>query len=243
MNLYKLIGYDPITQGYINPNTGQKENIPNSPFCVNNSVPDATYADFSSPENWVNYGETLLGSYVGFKDYQSLRTLIYTGIEVIAGADYLNWNNLTLEQKNIALVWCNIRIVNARGIVFYATECGGMAVASSNIEHYLDKSIHARNTRFNAYSNYGFTYMGKNQGLLADTYARQAFMDSTYINRGVVFKSVDGIDGLGDWIQGLESFTVTGLKPRIIAGEFILSGIDVNTFCNNLIGIINDGTY
>lgn len=244
MKLFKLIGYDPETCIYTNPSTGQVENLPKADFMIAYVVPDADYEDYSGIITWPTYGSSLVGTQFGFKDLLSLRTLIYTMVETLVGTDYVNWDLLSSEQKKVALKWCNIRIVNAKGIVFYITECGSQDVANNYIEDYITLAIEARIIRFNAYSNYGFNYLGKTQGLLADSYARQSFMDSTYINRGVVFKSVDGIDGLGDWILGQESFTVTGLKPRIISGQFTLGGgISVTDFCNNLIGIIDSGIY
>lgn len=244
MNLYKLDGYNAVTEQYIDPNTGEPSLMPSSNFVIADIAPN-NYSLFDSPENWANYAINLIGSVFGLRDYLSFRYEIYTRIEAITGTDYANYNSLTTEQKIVALIWCNIRIVNVKGMTFYATECGSQSVADSYISSYLNSSPIARALRYdNAFTIYGFTYLGKLQGLKAESYARQYFLDTTYINRGVVFLADDGIEGLGDWILGQNSFISTGLKPRIIAGEFNLGyGMDVTTFCDTLVGIVNDGAF
>lgn len=244
MILYKLNGYTPSTDTYINPVSGQKENLPSPPFVIDESAPE-NYSLFDAPEDWANYAGGLMGEVVGLKDYCSLRYEIYIRIQAICGNDYANWENLSAEQKQVALVWCNIAIVNTRGIIFYITQCGGQSIADSYIANYLNQSFDARDHRYYvAFTIYGFTYMGKAQGLKAESYARADQLDTTYIDRGVMFKSEDGIDGLGDWILGTNGYTTTGLKPRINAGEFtLLLGMDADTFCNTLVAILNDGEY
>lgn len=244
LTLYKLEGYNPITKNYVNPVTGESAPLPKIPFIVSQNHPDG-YEEFSSIEDWANYGDFVLDTHFGLRDYLALRYQIYSRIESICGSDYINWNNLSQKEKQIALKWSNIRIVNTRGIVFYVTECGGQEIASIYIENHLNKSYEVREDRYyNAFTLFGYQYLGKMQGLKAESYARKDFLDTTYVDRGVVYKSDDGIDGIGDWIQGLNGYSETGLKPRIISGEFVLGGgISVDTFCNTLVGILDEGLY
>jgi hypothetical protein len=244
MILYKLQGYNPQTNVYTNPQTGQVQDLPNTPFVINDSPPSG-YELFDTPENWANYGSQLVGSVTGLQEYLSLRREIYTRIEAICGLDYMQWDLLSSEQKQVALVWSNIRIANARGFTFYATECGGASIAQNYISAFLSNSYQARKLRYyTAFTIFGYTYLGKTQGLKAESYAREDFLDTTYVDRGVVFKADDGIDGLGDWIQGINGYSTTGLKPRIDSGEFVLGGgMTSAVFCDTLVEIINDGNF
>lgn len=244
MNLYKVIGYNQANNIYTNPQTGQVENLTIPPFVVGTTPPSDSYADFSSAINWAEYSTSILGLYFGFRDYISLRYQIYTAIETIAGTDYANWNNLSTSEKAVALKWCNIRIINALGLSFFVTACGSQLLANKYVSDYLDNSIVARNWRYQkGYSVFGFNYLGRTQALLAESYSRSLFLIDAYIQRGVVYNSVDGINGLGDWVQGLGDFSTTGLKPRIIDEQFTLTGIGVNDFCDGLVDIIDNGNY
>lgn len=244
MTLYKLTGYDPPTDVYINPISGQIENLPNTPFVISDIIPDG-YDNFDAPENWAKYAIAMIGTVFGLREYRSLRWEIYTRLEIIAGADYANWDILTEQQKSVAVEWSNIRIVNTKGIEFYVTQCGGQNEANIFIDTYLKRAQKASELRYYmAFTKFGFIYLGKLQGLKAESYARADFLDTTYIVRGVAFKSEDGIDGIGDWILGTNGYSITGLKPRIVSGEFVLGGgMDVDTFCNSLIAIIDDGSF
>lgn len=244
MTLYKLIGYNESQGIYINPNTGLEENMPSSPFYIGDSVID-NYALFDDPQNWADYGISLVGSVFGLKDYLSIRKEIYTRIEVISGTDYSNWNLLSTYQKSIACIWSNVRVINARGLAFYTAACGSATIVKTYITNFLDQSTSARKCRYYIpYSIFGYTYLGKPQCLVAENYAKRDFLDTFYIERGVMYDSEDGVDGLGDWINGLGPYTITGLKPRIIAGEFtLINGMDVTTFCNTTSAILHDGLY
>ena len=244
MKLYKLIGYNNITDIYTNPSTGEVENLPSVGILVSES-PIANYEEFDTIESWAKYGQDLLGTITGLKDYLSLRYQIYTRIEAICGEDYSNYNLLNEEQKQAAIKWSNIRIANAQGIVFYISKCGSQQVADAYIAEYLTKAEIARQKRYDtAFTVYGFTYLGKQQALKAENYARHSFVDAIYIKRGVVFKDDDGVEGLGDWVLGNYSFAGIGLKQRIETGEFnLLYGMTVGVFCDNLINVINNGMY
>lgn len=243
MILCKLIGYDTTTGNWTNPETGLIQNLPSMPLVVSDALPD-NYEEYDSSENWARNGSNLIGSFSGVKDYLGLRFQIYSRIEIICGTDYANWDSLSEIQKQVAVVWCNIRVANAVGLPTYVQYCGGEEIALGYINDFLTKSVLARQQRYDAYSTFGFMFLGQQQGLQAENYARQYFLDSLYIKRGVAFISQDGINGLGDWILGLSIYSTTGLKPRIISGEFVLGGgIGIDDFTNKLIAIVNDGDY
>ena len=243
MILYKLIGYEPLTDVYTNPQSGLVEYLPSMPFVVADTIPPTNYMLYDAPENWASQGQNLIGSYTGLEEYLSLRVQIYTRIENICGTDYSNWNSLSDSQKQIALVWCNLRMADVVGLPTYAQYCGSLNIAKRYINDFINYSIPARQLRYDTFSLFGFTYLGNAQGIKAEHYARKDFLDSIFLNRGVVLNSEDGVDGLGDWVLGQNSYTTTGLKPMIVSGQFILNGIDVDTFCNALIGIIHDGIF
>jgi hypothetical protein len=244
MKLYKLIGYDPEKDIYKNPKNGLIENLPDANFFISDKK-KAKYEVFDEPENWAKYAVYLVGQFLGLKDYCSLRYEIYTRIQAICGSDYSKWDDLSMEQKGVALVWCNIAIVNARGMEFYISECGDKNIADTYISDYMNKSNEARKYRYYiALTIYGFACFGKAQALKVESNIRASFLNNTYIERGVMFKSEDGIDGLGDWIQGTNGYSTTGLKPLIVGGQISLAnGMNADTFCNTLVAILNDGEY
>lgn len=140
MILYKLIGYDLVKFIYTNPNNGFVDKILPSPFLI---VADSTpngYENIDSVESWAKYGRLILGS-SDIPNYLALRDQIVIRIEVICGEDYTNWDNLTIEQKNIAIIWCNVKIINSRGMSFYSTECGGQDNANEFLDTYYRSSI------------------------------------------------------------------------------------------------------
>jgi hypothetical protein len=243
MKLGRLIGYDQETDSYTNPVTGQKENLPDMSYKVGESL-DSKYEELTGVVDFHAYASLFIGTIPLFRDLLSFRLEIYTRIELISGTDYANWNALSAEEKDIALIYCSTRIINSRGISFYATECGGQEIANVNICKFLNMSEAVRGQRYNALTNFAYAYLGKQQGLSAEDIARHDFLDTKYMIRGVIFITEDGVEGLGDWVLGLNGYATTGLKPLIIAGTYVLPvGVDVNVFCDALVAIINDGAY
>jgi hypothetical protein len=92
MILYKLIGYNPATDTYTNPNTGQVENIPSDPYITSTVSPGATYEDISSITNWYNYDGL---------DWGRRRTYIKPLFYASVGPNFQNYANLTQEEKLI----------------------------------------------------------------------------------------------------------------------------------------------
>jgi hypothetical protein len=248
MILGRLQGYNEITKEYID-GQGQITGLPKSAFCVSATLP-VDYDDFgSTPEAWDVYGKGEIGSndlggVVGFKDWMSLRTIILPLITGICGTDYSNFDSLNSQQQIIALKYFPTKIIAAQGFTFFATKSGGVDAAYGYINNYLTESEKARTLRYTNYMSFGYQYLGALQGLKAESLLRSLFLDVTYIKRGVTYIQTDGIDGLGDWTSSDDSFVSTGLKAKIVSGEFVLGGgMDVTTFINTLIGIIVDGIY
>lgn len=249
MLLGKLQGYDIATGQYSE--GGATKNLPKAPFIISSGALPVDYDDFGIlPENWYKYAYELIGSAVGFRDYQSWRIEIRTLIEVIAGADYVNWNILTDEQKIIALRIVPTKVIDARGFTFFNDQVtaliGNGDTTTFIVTNYLDKSTEARSMRYDVLIKFAYQYLGKNQGLRAELLARGTFTDMVYIERGVLYNAEDGIDGFGDWILSNvgTTFENTGLKAKINDGTFSLGGaIPTQTFLDALIGIIENGLY
>jgi len=249
MILNKLIGYDPITLQYTNPDTGDVENLPSANFLISNSLIEG-YEDFGSIENWYKYGFSLIGSNFGYRDYQSWRIEIRILVEEIAGVDYSSWDSLNTLEKIIALRLVPTKIIDARGFDFFAGNVlsliGNGDSIMSIINNYLDRSAEARSLRYDSMVKFAYQYLGKNQGLKAELLARQSFTDMVYIERGVLYKSEDDTDGFGDWILSTigTSFEATGLKALLSGGTFVLGGgIDIDTFTSSMIQIVENGMY
>lgn len=104
MILYKLIGYDPTTDTYTNPSTGQVENLPSEAFITAEVSPGVTYEDYSSITNWYNYDGLDWGRRRAF-----IRPLFYAAV----GPNFQNYANLTQEEKLIG-GWCFFSPYNLR---------------------------------------------------------------------------------------------------------------------------------
>jgi hypothetical protein len=243
MLLGQLQGYDAVTGVYSV--EGVADNLPGNPFVVSASTLPSGYDDISSsPEKWHKYGKGLIGTASGFKDWMSLRAIILPLITSICGTNYANFDDLNAEQKIIALHYFPTKIVTSQGFPFFVTKSGGTANAFSYVENYLNLSEIARSNRYINYMNFGYQYLGTPQGLKAESFLRAAFLDTTYIKRGVLFTAEDGIDGLGDWTNNTGSFTTNGLKARIENEEFVLGpGITLQSFIDTLTNILVDGAY
>lgn len=243
MKLGRLIGYDQATDSYRNPSTGEVENLPDMSYRIGEAL-DAKYEELAGITDFYNYAGLFISTIPLFRDYISFRQELYTRIELVSGTDYAQWDALSAEEKEIALLYCCTRIINSRGITFYVTECGGQEIANVNVREFLNITKAVRQQRYNALTNYAYAYLGKTQGLKAERYMRREFIDRVYIDRGVIYVSEDEIEGIGDWILGLNGFDTTGLKPRIVAGEFVLpQGVDTDVFCATLVAIVEDGNY
>lgn len=224
--------------------TGSTENKI-SDFNVGTVTP-AGYDDVSSIVNWSNYGLSLVGLFPNFKDWLSLRNEIQTLVLAVTGADYANWNNLSAEEKLIAIMFLPTKIIDARGYPFFVTECGGQSEASGYIDAYQNASDTARQARYTKMAFTAYGYLGKNQGLKAENYLRVDSLDALYLERGVCEKAIDGIAGISDWLLSTagSGYETTGLKARIDNGEFVLpAGLTSAAFCGLLDGIVQNGIY
>lgn len=244
-----LNGYNAATKEYTD-GQGNIVPLPKPAYIVSGAL-SSEYTNISnSAANWYNIGKHLIGGVAGFRDYLSWRSEIRLLIEAIAGTDYSAWNSLSNSEKTIALILLPTKIIDAKGYAFFASEVYSLIGNSDSnmniINAYLNDSENARSLRYDVMIKYAYQYLGKNQGLKAEYYARQTFTNAVYVSRGVLYKSEDDIDGFGDWIlsKAGTSFETTGLKARIDAGEFTLSGgISSVDFCSNLIGIVENGLY
>lgn len=244
MLLGKLNGYDEVNDVYTD-SFGSITELPKESFVVANSLP-SDYDDFSDlPENWVNYSLQLIkkGTF-GFKDILCARSIFKPLITAICGTNYSEFDDLSDEQKNIALTYFPTKIVDSQGFAFLASKAGSSDNAVFYLDNYQKICEPARKNRYNAISNYVYGNLGKNGGLLAERYAQTDSLDISYTRRGVLWESEDGISGLGDWLVSTGDYTLTGLKARIDNAEFtILTGLSSTTFCNNCVIIVENGLY
>ncbi len=246
MILLKLIGYDLVTNVYTDPNTGKVENLPSSAICVSDTILPG-YEDISTIENWNKYGVENIGDVVGFKDWMCLRSAIKPLILAICGEDFMNWDNLNTEQKQVALNFLPTKIIDAKGSDFSMTQTGGLYHGKLILDNYQSLSEKARSNRLKTFGDFGYYGLGKDQGLQLERQFQVLALDKSYIQRGVLFLAEDTVDGLGDWVLGTNGFGVIGLKPQLLAGTYnLLPGFPytVADFCDVLAhNILENGIY
>lgn len=246
MILSKLNGYDEVTGQYSI--GGLPADLPMSPFVVGTSVPVVDYSDFgTTPQNWANYAEPLIGEVVGFKDWLCLRAEIKTLIYAITGADFINWDLLTAEQKVIAMRYLPTKIIDQKGSTFFMTQAGGMYQGKGYLDEYQSNAEVARKKRLKTFSDFGYYGLGKDQGLQLERMYQVLALNESYIYRGVMYLLEDSVDGIGDWVMGTNGFGANGLKPLLNAGTFnLLPGFPytIDEFCSILAtNILENGLY
>lgn len=244
MFLSKLDGYDDKSGQYFDLE-GNPAELPKNPFYVGVDIPQG-YSDFGTiPENWVNYSIPLISQLIiGFKDILNVRSIVKPLILEIAGFDFSNFDNLNSGQKIIALTYFPTKIISEQGFIFFATKAGGVLQANIYIDNYQDLSQPIRRTRYNELSKFVYGHLWKDDSLKAERLVQLDALDISFIRRGVVFNSEDNIDGLGDWLQSTSGYVITGLKNRILLGEFtIKTGLPLNDFITACVDIIDNGIY
>lgn len=242
MILAKLQGYNIATGEYLV--QGADNLLPKEAIIVASALPSGYEDISSSPVYWDHFGPSLIGTTPGFKDYMSLRAIILPLITAICGSDFSNFNYLSTDEKEIALRYFPTKIIASQGINFFFTKASSQEKGLFYIDNYLAVSSVAREKRYTAYINFGYQYLGSIQGIKAESYLREAFLDITYVKRGVLYIAEDGIEGLGNWTISDNGFSTDGLKARIDSGQFILGpGITTAAFIDTLQGILDNGTY
>lgn len=213
---------------------------------VGNSATDLTDTDSNAIDAFYQYGEALVGRFDGFKDWMCLRNQVKLHVENIAGTDYANFGLLTADQKKAALIYVPTKVIDKQGATFYGTECATAGLnAGDLIKNYLGGAADARAKRYEELVSYAYQQLSTGDGLKAEDEVRANSLKGKFIERGVATTAVDGVDGIDDWIQGINSFTATGLKAKIDASELSLINPALTSaqFCDQCSAIINDGQY
>ena len=227
-----------------NLNTGE---VIDGNYKSSNVVP-ATHDDISSIEYWDKFGKFVLGTEVGMKDWMSLRDIIRGLVEAKGGVDYSTYvANLTSEEKAVAAKYVPTKIVDALGYLQLATDSGGVEQAKNNIKTYLKNSTDARDTRYGEVVSYAYQRLGKNQGLQVEDTVRQNNLRGKYIERGVLKKSEDTVDGFEDYFKSTDGFVASGLLAKLNDNTYTLiddgSGQTKAQFVDTCVGIVKDGQY
>lgn len=192
------------------------------------------------------YGSLIIGSGFGYMDWKCHRDLMKGLIESKGGPDYSTYvTNLSSEEKEIAAKYVPTKIVGALGFGQLITDSGGSNEAFAHIDFYLEQASAARYLRYKEVVGYVYKWMGKDQALQAEDDVLNNRLKSKYINRGVLKKIDDSVDGFEDWIQSIDGFVTNGLKKKLELSTWILiSGApSIPDFCNKITDCIKDGLY
>lgn len=209
----------------------------NYDFNLNNST------DISSIINWNILGVKLIDS--GIRDEMTLRNELRKLIVLKAGSQYENFETtLNVEEEQIALKYVPTKIIDSRGFAFFATRCGGMDKAEEKLNFYTDLAVRIRSQRYRKFVFYAYSQLGINDGLNAEKRVRQNQLKSQYIERGVVRKMENQVDGVTDWLKGEigTAFENDSLLGSLNSDAYTLNdpGLSKTDFIDNCIAELED---
>lgn len=196
------------------------------------------YLDATSIENWAEFGNGLIGSVVGFKDWKCLRSEIKTLIlEKTSNDINANWSELSSNEKIIACEY----LPNIVSAINFATTITDPAEQSEIANNFANNSKDARRARYNAVYNYTMGIIAvKTDGIviLKDI----ATLMVEYI-QGVEYKEWDGTEGIIDYVEATAgtSFAGAGLPAKNYALNH--PSMTWAQFCNTLSNILKNGAY
>ena len=204
-----------------------------------NDVVPTGYVNADQPEHWARYRYWVEGTVAAphILDYISIRTKIIALVEAITGTNYSAWGSLSVVQKNVATKWCNIRIANEVGISQYYAYCGGQMTGLEYITQQLQESFKARSVRYTLFQVQLYAGLGKVQGMKEEKTLNQEALKQLYLGNGVAEVSVDGSDGVVDFLKSTGSFATTGLKARIDSTAVTFGG-NSQTFVDGMANIL-----
>ncbi len=213
-----------------------------------NGAFDATNTDSNALIILDDKGIKLVGSADNWMDWKCVRDQIKIHVENMGGTDYSTYATaLTSSQRYIAAKYVPTKIVDNLGLTQLVTDSGSAAQADENISNYLDLSELARTRRYKALASYAYKRIGKSDNLLAEDVIRSNYLINKYVQRGVLKTSIDGVDGIEDYFQSTDSFTVNGMLARLNDLTYSLindgSGQTKQQFVDACVSIFKNGIY
>lgn len=212
-----------------------------------NSAVDLSDTDSHALDVFLLLGGLFVGTAYGFMDWLSNRDQIKLHCEAISGTDYSTWESLSESEKKGVLPFVATKLIDRRGFDFYVTECIASGLDSDIIlSEYLNVSMAVRQIRYNELMKYIYHMLGKRDGLAVEDQIRNGInLGKKYIDRGVLRISIDGVDGITDFIQATDSFSTLGLFKQLANLVYTIdeTGTTDEEFCDNCEAIITDGKY
>lgn len=213
----------------------------------NDSVPQG-FTQSNTIEDWHNYSIPYIGNFQNFMDWKTLRDIIKSLVQDKAGQDLINYNqNLSIEERIISSIYIPTTIVDNLGLIQLFNDLRNVSLIKERIKSYMTLSSQARRQRFNELVFYFYSRMGKNQSLEIEKLLRSTQVDEQYIQRGVLKKSVDGVNGLEDYFRSEDSFVNGGILSKLNDNTYTLindgSGQTNQQFIDKCIDIIDKGKY
>lgn len=191
------------------------------------SIVDEGWEDIGTLENWDKYSPYFIGVETGFKDWKCLRKIISDIVFSIVNPDFSNWNGLTDAEKKIACKYIPNRIPPKLYV-----EAVPNADERVEMNSFFDKqSTKARTLRFERgrlviFGNFSAT----------DCYwvldKISPNIEFRYYG-GIEKQADDGYFGLLDWVN-------VDLRE---SGKTPISGLSLNTVCDNILDILENGNY
>jgi hypothetical protein len=215
----------------------------NQPYVVANTLPSG-YQDITSVENFHTYGEALIGSAFGFKDWKCLqREIKELVLEIVDGDLNLNWNNLSDDEKLIACHYMLSKVPAARLAATIPDPADRMKLG---IEFDVNNR-RARGSWLNATGRiqimriYLFGKIGTDNALLVfHDVVRDGLLE--LFEGGIEGTEEDGNIGIIDFLLSRAGYSVDGLTTRsypVIDG----SGDTLADAANALAEIATNGMY
>jgi len=224
------------------------QNIPSILILEDEAEIPEGYSLRNNIDDWHNYSRMYIGTMSGFMDWKILRDKIKSIVQEKAGNDLLNYNNnLTLEERKIASIYIPTTIIDALGLIQIVIDLQDVNVVKQVIKDYMILSSQARKQRFIELSFYFYSRIGKNHSLEIEKQLRSTQVGEQYVERGVLKKSVDGVDGLEDYFRSEGSFVNAGILSKLNDNTYTLindgSGQTNQQFIDKCIDIVDKGEY
>lgn len=185
------------------------------------------YSDIGSIINWDLYGPKFIGSVYKFMDWKCLRQIIGVLVYDIVGNDFANWDLLTSEEKKIACKY----LTNKIPPLLFVTSVPTAEIRLEISSFFDNSSKSARMLRFERGRLEIFGNFAANDCYwVLDKICPD--IELRYYG-GIEKLSDDGYFGLLDWVN--VDLRNSGKVPN--------SGLSLDTVCDNILDILENGNY